>query len=66
MVIHFSEMSVHVPTKDGETAEDIENRLIDAVYSIGDHVTMSYQLNVEDDQGELTDGGYVVVGEKLE
>ena len=47
-VIHFDKMSVRVPMKDGDSIEDIEDRLIDAVDSIGDNVVMSFKAVIED------------------
>ena len=49
MVIHFDKMSVRVPIKGDETIEDVEDRLIEAVDSIGEGVAMSYQMVIEDD-----------------
>lgn len=48
MVIHFDKMSVRVPMKDGDTIADIEDKLIEAVDSIGDGVVMSFKTVVED------------------
>lgn len=48
MVIHFDKMSVRVPMKDGDTIEDIEDKLIEAVDSIGDGVVMSFVTVIED------------------
>ena len=48
MVIHFDKMSVRVPMKDGDTIADIEDKLIEAVDSIGDGVCMSYKIVVEE------------------
>lgn len=48
MVVHFDKMSVRVPMKDGDTIEDVEDRLIEAVDSIGDNVVMSFKTVVED------------------
>ena len=48
MVVHFDKMSVRVPMKDGDTIENVENRLIEAVDSIGDGVVMSFKTVIED------------------
>ena len=48
MVIHFDKMSVRVPITGGETIEDVEDRLIEAVDSIGDNVAMSYKIELEE------------------
>ena len=48
MVIHFDKMSVRVPITGGETIEDVEDRLIEAVDSIGDNVVMSFKIVIED------------------
>lgn len=49
-VVRFEKMTVVIPLKDGETPEDIEDKLIDAVESVGSRFT-SYKLEVteEDD-----------------
>lgn len=50
-VIHFDKMSIRIPMKDDETIAEIEDRMIEAVDSIGDNVVMSYKIVVEDDEG---------------
>lgn len=48
LVATFEDMSVSIPMKDNETIEEVENRMIEAVDSIGDHVAMSYKLVVKE------------------
>ena len=48
-IIHFKEMSVSLPIKGNVDVEQIEDRLIDAVDSIGDGVVMCYKVEVEED-----------------
>lgn len=47
-VIHFYKMSVSVPIKENETAEEVEDRMIEAVDSIGDGVVISYNTEIEE------------------
>lgn len=51
-IIRFVKMQIAVPMKDGETVEEIENRLIEGVDSIGEGVVMSWWTVVEDDDGK--------------
>lgn len=47
-VIHFCKMSVSVPIKESETAEEVEDRMIEAVDSIGDGVVISYKIEIQE------------------
>lgn len=47
-VIRFYKMSVSVPIKENETAEEVEDRMIEAVDSIGDGVVISYNTEIEE------------------
>ena len=51
-IIRFFDMTVTIPMKDGETAEEIEDRLIEAVESAGSRFT-SYKTEFEDEEDEL-------------
>lgn len=48
-VVHFYNMSVRVPMKDGDSIEDLEDKLFEAIDSIADGVVMSCRLEVEED-----------------
>ena len=48
MVVHFDKMSVSVPIANNESVEEIEDRLIQAVDSIGPGVCMSYKIALEE------------------
>ncbi len=48
-IIHFKDVSISLPIKGGVDVEQIEDKLIDAVFSIGDGVCMSYKVEVEED-----------------
>lgn len=50
-VLRFKEMTVVIPMKDGETVEDIENRLIEAVESAGSRFT-AYRIEAEEEEDE--------------
>lgn len=50
-IIHFKEMSISLPMGNAD-AEQIEDKLIDAVDSIGDGVVMCYRVEVEEDGDE--------------
>lgn len=50
-IIHFFDMTVTIPMKDGETAEEIEDRLIEAVESAGSRFT-SYKTEIEDEEDD--------------
>jgi hypothetical protein len=52
-IIRFSDMTVVIPMKDGETAEEIEDRLAEAVETVGARFT-SYKIEIkeEEDEGE--------------
>lgn len=47
-IIRFFDMTVTIPMKDGETEEEIEDRLIEAVESIGSRFT-SYKMETEEE-----------------
>ena len=47
-VITFDSVRVSFPMKNGETQEDIEDRFIEAVNSIGEGVVMSYKVSIEE------------------
>ena len=49
-IVHFNKMSVRVPLKNDENVDDIENRLIEAVDSIGDGVAMHFSIEIEDEE----------------
>ncbi len=49
----FTKMTVSVPMKYGETLEEIEDRLIEAIDSIGENVFMSYTPVVEEYEDEV-------------
>ena len=51
-IIRFFDMTVTIPMKDRETAEEIEDRLIEAVESAGSRFT-SYKTEFEDEEDEL-------------
>lgn len=48
-IIRFVDMTVTIQMKDGETAEEIEDRLIEAVESAGSRFT-SYKMEFEDEE----------------
>lgn len=48
-IIRFFDMTVVIPMKDGETAEDIEDRLIEAVEQAGSGFT-SYKMETEEEE----------------
>ena len=50
-IIRFFDMTVPSPMKDGETAEEIEDRLIEAVESAGSRFT-SYKIESEEEEDE--------------
>ena len=47
-VISFNSVHVSVLVKDGETQEEVEDRFIEAMDSIGEGVVMSYKISVEE------------------
>lgn len=47
-VISFDSVHVSVPMKAVETQEEVEDRFIEAVDSIGEGVVMSYKISVEE------------------
>lgn len=49
LIARFDKMSVSVPIKDDESIEDIEDRLAEAIDSIGDDVVMTYRITITDD-----------------
>jgi len=51
-IIRFFDMTVTIPMKDGETAEEIEDRLIEAVEQAGSRFT-SYKTEFEDEEDDL-------------
>lgn len=48
LVAHFDKMSIMVPMKDNETIEEVEDRIIEAINSAGEGITMSYNLIIEE------------------
>lgn len=51
--IRFVKMQISFPMKDNETAEEVEDRLIKAVDSVGKDTVMSWRRTVvEDDDGK--------------
>lgn len=48
-VIRFNNMTVVIPIHDGETASDVEDRLIDAIEAAGSMFT-SYAIEVEGEE----------------
>ena len=48
VVVHFDKMSVRVPIVNNESVEEIEDRLIQAVDSIGPGVCMSFKIVLEE------------------
>ena len=50
-IIRFFDMTVTIPMKDGETAEEIEDRLIEAVESAGARFS-SYKTEFEDEEDD--------------
>ena len=50
-IIRFFNMTVIIPMKDGETVEEIEDRLIEAVDQAGSRFT-SYKIELEDDEDD--------------
>ena len=48
IVVRFHKMTVSVPMKDNETIEEVEDRLVEAIDTIGEGVVISYRLAVED------------------
>lgn len=53
-IIRFFDMTVTIPMKDGETAEEIEDRLIEAVESAGARFS-SYKTEFEDEEDDQED-----------
>lgn len=51
-IIHFKEVSISLPIKGDVDVEQIEDKFIDAVDSIGDGVVMCYKVEVEEDGEE--------------
>lgn len=51
-IIHFKEVSISLPIKGNVDVEQIEDKLIDAVDSIGDGVVMCYKVEVEEEDDE--------------
>lgn len=51
-IIHFKEVSISLPIKGDVDVEQIEDKFIDAVDSIGDGVVMCYRVEVEEDDEE--------------
>lgn len=47
-IIHFKDVSIRVPMKN-DNRDEIEDKLIEAIDSIGDGVVMSYKVEVEED-----------------
>ena len=52
-IIRFFDMTVTIMMKDGETVEDIEDRLIEAVEQAGSRFT-SYKMETEEEKEEDT------------
>lgn len=48
-IIHFKEVSISLPIKGNVDIEQIEDKFIDAVDSIGDGVVMSYKVEIEEE-----------------
>lgn len=48
-IIHFKDVSVRLPINENVDVEQIEDKFIDAVDSIGDDVVMSYKIEIEED-----------------
>ena len=48
-LIHFKNVSITLPIKGNVDVEQIEDKFIDAVDSIGDGVVMCYKVEVEED-----------------
>ena len=48
-IIHFKEVSISLPIKGNVDVEQVEDRFIDAVDSIGDGVVMCYKVEVEEE-----------------
>ena len=51
-IIRFFDMTVTIPMKDGETTEEIEDRLIEAVEQAGSRFT-SYKTEFENEEDDL-------------
>lgn len=47
-IIHFKDVSIRLPMKN-DNRDEIEDKLIEAIDSIGDGVVMSYKVEVEED-----------------
>ena len=47
-IIHFKDVSIRLPMKN-DNIDEIVDKLIDAVDSIGDGVVMSFYVEVEED-----------------
>jgi len=54
-IVHFNKMSVRVPLKNDENVKDVENRLIEAVDSIGDGVAMYFSIEIEDEESSFNE-----------
>ena len=52
-IITFDSVRVSLPMKDGETKEEIEDRFIEAVDSIGEGVVMSFKTSIEEYDDEV-------------
>lgn len=48
-LIHFKNVSITIPIKGNVDVEQIEDKFIDAVDSIGDGVVMCYKVEVEEE-----------------
>lgn len=47
-VIVFDKMTIALPMKDNETIEEVEDRIVEAVDSVGEGAVFSYVLKVEE------------------
>lgn len=50
-VFRFKNMMIVIPIKEDETADEVEDRIIDAIYATGARF-MSYNYTIEDEPDE--------------
>lgn len=60
-IIHFKDVSIRLPMKN-DNIDEIVDKLIEAVDSIGDGVVMSFKVEVEEDGDGDADGATPLPG----